>query len=256
MIIRVGLPKRNGAITKTAAAHGLPVMFSANAFRGANGFVQPSPLIRRMDAALDSAGFVAMARYGGFPWSPRDYAELAAAAPWAWWASMDFCCEPEIARDRDQVARRIERTAQFYGELRILAAELDIAPPVPVLQGWLPDDYRHCADLLGGLPQLVGIGSICRRDTGGAVAIVEAISGHISPTTRFHLFGVKGEAAAALAGHGRVASIDSMAWDFDARYSEGRSTNAKRIAAMLQWQATLANRLRQAPAARQLAMSI
>jgi hypothetical protein len=44
-----------------------------------------------------------MARYGGFPWTTSDYLALAASFPFRWFASMDYCVEPEIARDREEV---------------------------------------------------------------------------------------------------------------------------------------------------------
>src|SRR3546814_94804 len=62
----------------------------------------------------DSAGYVAMARYGGFPWSTTDYLTLAASYPFRWFASMDYCVEPEIARDREEVLDRISRTIRAH----------------------------------------------------------------------------------------------------------------------------------------------
>ncbi len=35
---------------------------------------------------LDSAGFVAALRHGGFPWTIADYVTLAPAYPFRWWA--------------------------------------------------------------------------------------------------------------------------------------------------------------------------
>ena len=55
----------------------------------------------------DLAGFVAASRYRGFPWGVDEYLDLAANAPWLWWASMDWCVEPEIAHDEDAILDRI-----------------------------------------------------------------------------------------------------------------------------------------------------
>ncbi len=40
-------------------------------------------------------------RYRGFPWGADDYLDLAAAAPWLWWAAMDWCVEPEMRIPRE-----------------------------------------------------------------------------------------------------------------------------------------------------------
>ena len=45
-------------------------------------------LVSHHKVALDSAGFVAASRYRGFPWSTHHYLDLAAAAPWLWWAEL------------------------------------------------------------------------------------------------------------------------------------------------------------------------
>ena len=58
-------------------------------------------------------GFVAMARYGFYPWSVAAYIELAAAAPWRWFSAMDLCVEPEIARDDAAVLDRIAPVGAF-----------------------------------------------------------------------------------------------------------------------------------------------
>ena len=70
---------------------------------------------------LDSGGFVAAARYGGFPWSLADYVSLAAAYPFKWWASADYCVEPEIAADREEVIDRLARTIRANRDCRRLA---------------------------------------------------------------------------------------------------------------------------------------
>ena len=90
-----------------------------------------------------------------------------------------------------------------------------------------------------GLPPLVGVGSVCRRNVSGRdglLAILEALDASLPPRTRLHLFGVKGSAIRRLAGHPRVHSVDSMAWDLNARYA-ARSPNdlTHRIARMRSW---------------------
>jgi hypothetical protein len=118
---------------------------------------------------------------------------------------------------------------------------------MPVLQGWRPDDYLQCFDwmLALPLPDLLGIGSVCRRDLSGAdglMAVLAKLDARLPPNKKFHLFGVKGAAVGKLAGHPRIHSIDSMAWDAAARREKGQQscTVDYRISHMRRWY--LANR--------------
>lgn len=225
MQIRLGIPtsfRRFSAVAKWEL--NAPLLVSANALRRDNGqFVQPrADLFAGADIALDSAGFVAMVRYGGFPWSLRDYVTLAASYPWAWWAAMDYCCEREIAADAAQVDERIRKTVLSLRDCNDEAERQGIARPLAVLQGWTPADYLRCYEwmLPQNLPDLIGIGSVCRRPLSGPDGLLNVIGyldGQLPPRHRFHLFGVKGAAVASLAGHPRIASIDSMAWDAGCR---------------------------------------
>jgi hypothetical protein len=258
MQVRIGLPTSFRRFSTAAREMGAPILVSANAFRRRDSTVFRPPssrLFSGVPVALDSAGFVAMYRYGGFPWSVRDYVGLAAAYPWDWWAQMDLCCEPEIARDHAEVRRRIMKTADLLRSCREVARERDIGPPMPVLQGWRPGDYLDCAarmsETLDGLPPLVGVGSVCRRDVSGrdgVMAIVDALDAALPPRTRLHLFGVKGSAIRTLSQHPRIHSVDSMAWDLQARYaSSGPNTLDHRIAHMHRWYARQVESLPQQP---------
>jgi hypothetical protein len=228
MMIRVGIEssfRRYGALLREMGAPGL---ISANALRRAGRVRFKHPTIDYLggldDVALDSAGFVAMVRYGGYPWSVAEYVALAGSFPWAWWASMDYCCEPEIARDRDEVLARVQRTADMLETVRNEAGRQGVRDPMPVLQGWKPDDYLRSLDLtlrLVGAAPLMGLGSVCRRNVSGPdgiVAVLDRLDRAMQPGTRLHLFGVKSDILSMLhAWSGRVASVDSMAWDFRAR---------------------------------------
>ena len=216
------------------------MLVSANVFWRFGRFRRPgSELFARGDVALDSAGFVAMSKWGGYPWSVADYVSLAGSYPWSWWASMDFCCEPQIAHDRKTVQARIKLTADYLSHCRLEAARQGVSDPMPVLQGWLPEDYIDCANRMGALPPLIGIGSVCRRQIAGPnglAAVIGALNAGLPARVRFHLFGVKGNALAELGPCDRIASIDSMAWDFDARYTkQGPCTLAHRITCMTAW---------------------
>lgn len=223
--IRVGVEGGRKPVLARAAALGAPLLVSANSlwdndrkrFGGWGAY-------SGFDVALDCGGFVAMKKYGGYRWAVSDYVALAGAMGPTWWAQMDFCCEPEIAGNRATVFRRIDSTADYLHECMAVAAGSGVAAPMPVLQGWLPSDYCQGPAYDPGFvwPSLVGIGSVCRRSIRGAdgiLAVVAALDRVVPAHVRFHLFGVKSGALAALMGSfpHRVASVDSMAWAKAAR---------------------------------------
>lgn len=232
--MRVGIPLTSGALPAAARRLGYPVLFSANAFarvfadghdraKEFAGFRLPKDgQLDGLDAALDSAGFVAAARYGDYRWSVADYYDLVEAFPWTWHASMDYCCEPEVAQDRPLRLLRIAATAQLLAQCQAEAKARGLPAPMPILQGWTPAEYALCARWLPVLewPPLVGLGSVCRRSVdgpNGILAILDAVDAVLPPGVRLHLFGVKSAALALLSKHPRVASADSMAWDMQAR---------------------------------------
>lgn len=218
------------------------------------------PSVWRQAPALDSAGFTAM-RLGGYRWTAASYIDMvttnggdsAKPIPWAWYSAMDYCCETEIARDRGEVERRMRLTVDTYADLLALCegwrleGATDLPDPIPVLQGRLPLDYLwsarelaaaidahhacRCPDggacdaqwhrAAAGLPDLVGVGSVCRRHLrgpDGLLALLDVLDRHLPRRVKLHLFGVKGDALGHLAPYrDRVASVDSMAWDSRAR---------------------------------------
>lgn len=227
MIVRLGIPASFERFSAAAKDMGAGVLISANALRRRSGGFRhpPANLFSGCDVALDSAGFVAMVRYRGYPWTVAQYVQLAKSHPWAWWAAMDFCCEREVAPNREEVLRRVHATVSQLGVCRQVAADHDLKPPMPVVQGWEPSDYLRCLDLMGAdLPDLIGVGSVCRRELGGRdglLNIVARLDGALPAHTKLHLFGVKGSALRELAGHPRIHSTDSMAWDAAARREKG-----------------------------------
>lgn len=226
MKIRIGVDCGRVSILSRAQSLGAPLLVSANSlwndkrkqFSGWDCYT-------RFDTALDSGGFVAMKRYGGYRWAIHQYVELARDMRPTWWAQMDFCCEPEIASDRSTVFKRIDCTAEHLHECQSHAHLHGVAPPLPVLQGWHPSDYTQGPIYSPGYqwPDLVGIGSVCRRKvhgTDGIVAVVNALHQKVPDHVRFHLFGVKSQALTKLLDlfPTRIASIDSMAWNMAARW--------------------------------------
>lgn len=264
--VRAGVPQIYGHLIAAAHEANIPVLFSANAFakrdtRPSNiGAFRISPAANfngfnlsaarkipaGLDAALDSAGFVASNRYGCYRWTVEQYYDLVTARDWTWHAAMDFCMEPQVAGSKLVRMIRMHATAQGYIECVNEARRRGAPMPMPVLQGWMPEDYLRCMDLLAvdDWPDLVGLGSVCRRNLhgpDGIATIVNALDRVLPPNVKLHLFGVKGGAITEFGDHPRLASIDSMAWDFGVRCKQrtGR-TQAMRASAMTGWQATQA----------------
>jgi hypothetical protein len=281
LTIRIGIPQRSGSLAAHAFREGLPAMVSANAFWDAQrqSFRFPAATnLSELDFALDSAGFVAMRLWkrrgpqagmaGVYPWSYGQYIELATQCGATWWAQPDLCCEPEIAEHPDEVDYRIRATATLLeGCLQVLYAwhnELAktcsaqtvahlLPPPVPVLQAWLPDDYRRSLDLMQEVwrrwepwvasPRLIGLGSVCRRPlhhrSHGLLRVLAALEADLPAHSRLHLFGVKGPALNHVRHLPWVASVDSMAYDDASRrsaWAQGRPNDmAARTEAMSSW---------------------
>lgn len=175
---------------------------------------------------LDSAGFHAQAAWGGYPWTPEAYIfGLCAAYPWTRFSSMDLCVEDEVAGDRIEVRERIAKTVALNFLCQQLSSDVGIEDRLmPVIQGSLPDDYLRCYDSLSGMigeSRTIGVGSMCRRKTtgdDGIVAVIEALDRELPKGVTLHLFGLKSDAAEAVADlEGRIASIDSQAYGVTAR---------------------------------------
>ncbi|MBK7759559.1 MAG: hypothetical protein IPI35_24810 [Deltaproteobacteria bacterium] len=174
--VRIGLPYLPGradhAFLATILELGAESLISAGSlYRADRGWATAPITAWSFSPALDSAGFVAQARFGGYRWSVAEYVERvvtnfsggnddedpprwALPFPWAWWSAPDFCCEAEIAQDPSEVQARIGATVDAYGET---LGELEgwrregenvVPDPLPILQGRTPDDYQSCAEAL------------------------------------------------------------------------------------------------------------
>ena len=262
-VIRVGIPQTSGHLVHEAHQAGLPVLFSANAFAktnqrprcigplalpaGANfsGFnlAAARNLPEGLDAALDSAGFVASNVYGDYRWDVSQFYTLVESRNWAWHAAMDWCMEPQVAASKLIRRLRLNATARGYWACVAEASRRGTQMPMPVIQGYGPEDYLHCLGLLAiqDWPALVGIGSVCRRHVhgpDGIASVIEALDKELPPHVRFHLFGAKTGAILELGDHPRFESVDSMAFDYAlrCRTRTGR-TQAMRSTAMRNWHA-------------------
>jgi hypothetical protein len=196
--------------------------------------------------ALDSGGFTELSLYGAWQTTPAEYVRdvlrfSAEIGCLEWVAPQDWMCEPfMLAQTRLTLSEHISLTVSNFLALRDMLGPL----VVPVLQGWCVRDYHACADAYerAGVSleaeQLVGLGSVCRRqDTAEAGRIVRSLSG-----LRLHYFGAK------LRGLERfgdaLASADSMAWSYDGRRQrracpEGRKSCANCMHHALAWRERL-----------------
>jgi len=199
MKIRIGIEGNRRAVLERLGEIKAPILVSANSlWRDKKKQFIGWECYKDFDVALDSGGFVAMKRYGGYRWTIDQYVDLAARMVPSFWAQMDFCCEPEIASSHEQVVNRVKDTARYLCACEQAALNTGTALPMPVLQGWQPEDY--CNGPIynrAEWPSLVGIGSVCRRPVNGAtgvIAIVEALDKAVPSYVKFHLFGVKSTA--------------------------------------------------------------
>jgi hypothetical protein len=235
--IILGLPHLSrGALLERAKALQAPVLISANCMsrwqdrKGWRewagwrlGTLANATGLASLD--LDSAGFVSTRAYGGFPWTVDDYIDLAASWPFRRFASLDYCTEQEIARDREEVLDRISRTIRSNRDCMARAADRDISERfMPVIQGRTPSDYERCLDALWPMltpGRVIGVGSMCRREVGGRqgiVAVFEHLDRVLAPGVKLHGFGIKGTALPYLVALAhRITSIDSQAYGTAAR---------------------------------------
>nr|WP_197523126.1 hypothetical protein [Actinokineospora pegani] len=174
--------------------------------------------------AIDSGGFTEVSQFGGWRTTPEDYvtsvrAYTARLGRPDFIAPQDWMCEPFIIRRTGlSVAEHQRRTVANYLRLRELAPDL---PIIPVVQGWQLGDYLRCVDLyaragvdLADAP-LVGLGSVCRRQSTDEIA--QVVTTLAAGGLGLHGFGVKTAGLALYGDH--LVSADSMAWSFRARRS-------------------------------------
>lgn len=143
------------------------------------------------------------------------------------YALRDWPCEPDVREELDcTVAELQQRTLTDH--IRLLDRLEDDpqvdAQPVAVLQGWTAEDYLECIDMYrdhGLLTDVVGLGSVCRRNTAEAVDSVRTIAHRVRRNlparVDLHGFGLK---QTLLGNEGVVTafdSVDSAAWEFAIR---------------------------------------
>jgi len=201
------------------------VMVSANVLRRRRSHFPVN------DWIMDSGAFTTVTKYGGYPETVDEYAEIirrfADCGNLLTAVAQDYMCE-QFVLDRTglTLADHQRLTIERYDQL--VAVDTAGVVIMPVLQGYAPADYaehvRQYGDrLTAGM--WVGVGSVCKRNAnpGSVVGVLEAINA-VRPGLRLHGFGVKITALRNERVRELFYSTDSMAWSFAARY-EGRDGN-------------------------------
>jgi hypothetical protein len=208
----------------------VPVMLPASSWSRFN-LRAPRLPAHVVERAADSGGFVATFKWGDYRYSPAQYVDWLCTFDPSWAATMDYCCEPEIADNEGVVRERQERTTEmawrFWRDYRDTPWAW-----VPTVQGWEVADYRrHAAELRplaremsahygdGGGAFRVGIGTLCRRADAEMVQRVVAAVADELPDVPLHLWGVKLSVLRSPRGLRNVASVDSAAWN--AQFGQG-----------------------------------
>ncbi len=201
----------------------LPVMLPASSW-ARQGLRAPRLPGHITERAADSGGYVATRRWGGYRYGPGEYVAWLRTFGPAWAATMDFCCEPEIAADPAAVRDRQHRTTEMAW--RIWRGYRDTPWCwVPTVQGWSVEDYiRHAAELAPLVEEMqahygrdsawrVGIGTLCRRADAAMVRSVACVVAAALPGAPLHLWGVKASVLRAHVELPNVVSADTAAWN-------------------------------------------
>jgi hypothetical protein len=178
--------------------------------------------VARAAWALDSGGFTELKMHGLWATEPAEYINacrryMTEIGQLAWAAPMDWMCEPEMLRRTGLTVDRHQ--ALTIENLVHLRQEAPDVPFIPVLQGWKINDYLACIDRYADAgidltaEPVVGVGSVCRRQSTGEIAVLFSELAYAG--IRCHGFGVKTEGAGVYAAY--LASADSMAWSYNAR---------------------------------------
>ncbi len=182
------------------------------------------------DWIMDSGAFTRLAR--GLDHLPADvYATLAnrfaSCGNLQAVVTQDKMCEPFML---DLVGGTVDEHQQFTTRRWLRLRDMIRPYVMPVIQGWTPDQYADHTTALA--PYLdhgawVGVGSVCKRQSrpDSLAAVLEAIH-DVRPDLRLHGFGVKITAYQSSRVTDRLATADSMAWSFAARYDALRDGTA------------------------------
>lgn len=225
----------------------IPVLLPASSW-ARYGLKAPRVPAHITQLAADSGGFVASRIWGEYRYSLEQYVTWLRAFRPLWAATMDYCCEPELAVVTEQRQRRTTENAyQAWEHFQ----QLPLAW-VPTIQGWLPEDYRRHASQMQSLIEemraayannrdfRVGVGTLCRRNDASMVqAILDAIR-EVLPGIPLHLWGIKLDALRSI-DLTQVVSTDSAAWhgNFRSERDETRERAAEAHLSMRRYAVTV-----------------
>lgn len=180
---------------------GINIMFSAAGFwDGFDNWRRPIKRFPRLAGArfLDCGGFTLLNRYGEYPFSVVNYANLIVALRPDKYATMDYPCEPEISRSLDLMTNTERIAATVANALALAEWERQLpGQMVPVIQGYTLDEYQYCIDLYrraGLIRDYMAVGSMCRRiSTPELNDLIPGIyqAARRAGCQRLHFFGLK-----------------------------------------------------------------
>lgn len=175
---------------------------------------------------LDSGGFTELNDYGKWTVEPKAYVleverYISEIKNIEWCATQDWMCEDFVLKKtKKSVLEHQLLTIRSFLDLKNIN---DKIPWLPVIQGYTREEYLTCIDLYqkAGIDltqeKCVGLGSICRRQiTTEAADIISEIS---DMGIKLHGFGLKSTALKDIRVRSKIASSDSLAWSFEARYN-------------------------------------
>lgn len=177
---------------------------------------------------VDCGGFYSSLVSGMYLTPDQDYLEYIQRHQPALWALRDYPCEPQLLGKWGRtVAENIRRTVEHHLALLEAAQAYDIkGQAVPVVQGWRVADYLDCLDEFrdqGLIKDYMAIGSVCRRGQVGQIRkIVATVRRYLPARVRLHGFGIKLSALKERSVWEALHSVDSGAWDYEARWRKHR----------------------------------
>jgi hypothetical protein len=176
---------------------------------------------------LDSGAYDVVTRHGGYPDAPETYVRAVRAYDiqirnLRWASTQDYPCEQAaLTKTGLTVLNHQALSVQSYVDLTAWWQRLAPRRPCPfrlVVQGDTVESYVRCWEMFGergvdlAAADIVGVGSICRREKSDLPEVREIVAALRALTTaKLHGFGVHAEAI------GLFDDVDSMSWSKAAR---------------------------------------
>jgi hypothetical protein len=209
----------------------MPLFLSNRVLRKLKKFKYPA----QTNWALDSGGFSELSLFSEWVTTEKEYLkqvekytqELGSID---FISPQDWMCEPVMLK-KTGLSIREHQKRTIRSVLSIRQSKFGHLV-IPVLQGWVLDDYKRHIDMYTSagiyLEQepLVGIGSVCRRQSTQEIAdLLKTLS---KCNIKLHGFGVKKQGL--IQSKQYLKSSDSMAWSLAGRYKQMEGCNGKNAA--------------------------